>query len=486
MKALFRPRIIALVLVALLAAVFLYLKVIPFGRISYHRDYSSRLHSGRGFVRGFTPAERVDSTSSRLPRLLGDPVYFSLFTPRTFDRAKVTVIYRDSLSSSTPIIEAGVLVDKLVWRYDLKPLENKIIDRLMFAWPRLEDGGAMLLQKEKNYASLADFKEDLQAGRLKDCPGGPTACVATYNYSLDSNFQLADYQKSEPLSLSQPLRGSHQFYLYLGRESLRLGFDFVILNQDKGADPITINLYSQGKLLASKGLEDGGPADTSGRQEEKGLSIGPATLAPGVYKVEVKISDDTVIKKITSSVNRLSFINKVWPVSAAGPLSLYTDSAYLQVKALNPASLGTINFAGHNFSLDQAYEQFLFQVDSGLAAKSIKSSKDDVILENSGVFAFDPASLFNPSFKRVDAFFKTDGISYIIADYGQPSEREDGFREASAEFVLKGAYREKGLYSFMISVPGLRAESDQGGYLEIKEIKVELKGRNLWQKISGR
>lgn len=486
MSKLSHPRIVSLTLIVLITAVFLYLKVIPFGQVTYNRDYSSWFRSGKGFIRGFTPAERIDSASDRFPRLLGDPVYFSVFTPRTFDRAKVTITYRDNLSSSTPIIEAGLLVDKLVWRYDLKPLQNKILDRLMFDWSRSEEDGAMFLQKEKAYVSLTDFKEDLAAGRLKNCPGGPTTCVASYNYPLDFNFHLADYQKSQPVTIDKPLRGPHQFYLYLGREPLRLDFGFVILNQDKGADPVTVNLYSQDKLLASKFLVDDGPIDTSGQQEKKGLTLGPLSLSPGVYKVEVKVSEDTVIKQISSSVDRLSFIGKIWPVSTAAPLSLYTDADYLQAKALSPASLGVINFAGQDFSLARAYEQFIFRTTSGLATKKINLAKDDIILENSGVFAWEPTSLFNPSLKRVDRFFPTDDIAYIVAGYEPPRSREDGFQEATAEFTLKGAYREKGLYSFMISIPGLRADDGEAGYVEIKEIKIELNGRTLWQKISGR
>ena len=43
------------------------------------------------------------------------------------------------------------------------------------------------------------------------------------------------------------------------------------------------------------------------------------------------------------------------------------------------------------------------------------------------------------------------------------------------------AYREKGKYSFMISVPGLSLS--EGGSVQVSNIKVEFTGRTLWAKL---
>jgi hypothetical protein len=62
--------------------------------------------------------------------------------------------------NNTPIVEAGVLVDKLIWRYDLKPLGNKTLDYLSLAMDKQEKDGILFLQAEKNYDSFLDFQED--------------------------------------------------------------------------------------------------------------------------------------------------------------------------------------------------------------------------------------------------------------------------------------------------------------------------------------
>ncbi len=463
--------------------VFLYLKIVPFGHITYTRDYNSLLRSGKGFIYGFTPAERVAVEQGELPRLIGDPVYFSVFTPRTFDQAKLTVVYRDNLGLDTPVVEAGVLADNIVWRYNLQPLDNKALDYLMLRWHASEENGKLFLQKEENYTSLSSLEADLSKGDIKGCDQVSKNCLAVYNYAPEYDYQIQNYQPAVPLTLNIPLRGAHQFYVYVKNEPLRLKFTFVDLNQDLKPAPISLIISRDDKIIATRDLGDQNLKPGSGQTEEKELTLEPNNLPAGVYKVEVKITDDMVIKKIVSSVDRLSFINKIWPVSSAGALTLYTDSAYLQVKAPTPASLQTINFGGKNFALSEAYQQYDFKAEDGEIKKAIKLSKDNLILENNGVFAWSTNSLFNPSLPKVDRYFSvSDPIKYIVANYHKPSE-EEGLKTATAEFDLKGTYRENGKYSFMISIPGLKTEDGLNDNLEIYQIKIEFNGRTLWQKI---
>jgi hypothetical protein len=128
-------RLYFLIAIVILVAFFLYLKFLPFGQATYSRDYTSSWRSGKGFIYGFTPAERLGSSTDAAV-IVGDPVYFSVFTPRSFEKAELTVVYRDRLDIDTPLIEAGVLADNVVWRYDLKPLDNKSLDYLITALER--------------------------------------------------------------------------------------------------------------------------------------------------------------------------------------------------------------------------------------------------------------------------------------------------------------------------------------------------------------
>ena len=459
---------------------FFVLKFVPSGHIVYERDYSQTFRSGKGFVLGFTPAERVD-LSQTLPKLIGDPVYFSLFTPRTFDTAKVTIVYQDHLSSSTPLIEMGVLKDKVARSYDLQPVENKTLAALAQTWTKIGTSNLMLLENGKNYSDLKSFQADLASGALKDCPSGSSTCLATYNYAPVYNFTLPGL-KTSAITLAEPLRGQHQFYVYAASSTLDLAFNFVDMNQDAGPDPITVNLYYGAKMIDSRQVADNDPVPASGVAVEKKLALVEKNLRPGVYKAEIKITDDTVIKSIQSSSDKLVFINHLWPVSASGPLDLYTDAPYLLVKAFTPASLQTLSFGGQDFNLDAPYQQYEFDAPASAAPKEIRLNRDDVILDSNSVFSWSKDSLFNPSLKKVDNHFAPDGIKYILADYQAPTE-QNGWQSATRDFSLTGSDRENGKYSFLLSVPGLKTGSDD--YLIIKDIKVELQGRSLWEKLKA-
>jgi len=467
-----------------LVAIILYFKIIPFGQITYERYWPTVLRSGKGFIYDFKPPERVTDDGQSLI-IKADPVYFSLFTPRRFDRAKVTVKYYNHLTTTTPIIELGLLQDKISGAYNLQPLQNNILDSLRFSWSRLDDSDQRLvLQAGKYYNEVLDFESDLASGHLRDCPAGPTSCVAVYNYHLSSDYSVPDYVRLTPFSLSHPLRGSHQFYVYLKKNPWRLDFTFTNENKDRAADPIVVNVYDNDQIIVTQTIAGDNLNPTGAVSEEKKMSLSGTVSHDGVYKVEVKISDDVIISSLQVPSDRLSFINKIWPASA-GALTLFTDASYIQTRTLDPVNLGNINFGGQDFNLSEAYRQFTFTIDKP-GIKELQLSKDDIALANNGVFAFSRDGLFNPTPAKVDRFFVAGGeTKYIIANYDRPINQE-GLKTASAEFDMSNANYEKGKYTFLISIPGLEWLSDSDtveDFMDIREISVELKGKTLWQKI---
>jgi hypothetical protein len=467
----------------MIVLVFLYFKVVPGGRAAYDLQWPRGLASGRGFIYNFQPGLRIDTADKTGLKIIADPVYFTLFTPRAFDQATVTVTYLDKLGTSTPLIELGVLKDKLSGSYELQPLQNNILDNYRQAWPSLTNNQQLLiLQAQPQYTSAVKFLADLSAGTLRGCQSGSWSCLAVYNYPVTPVFQLPANTSFSPLTITQPLRGAHQFYVYLPRGHWRLNFNFVDLNQDRGADPITVNVWSGAKLIATQTLADN-QAAAAGQAENRQLALNGTISAAGDYKVEVKINNDVVIKKISSSSDHLAFINKIWPVSGSGSLKLFTDSPILQAETSNPASLGNIIWGGQSYALDQTYQQFSWHGRGGITEIDLKH--DDIILSNNGVFALTAAGLINPGVPKIDRYF-TAGSStkYIVAAYQPPREVGDK-KTAIAVFDLRGAVREKGYYTWVISVPGLTASSSAAvnHYLEIKEIKIEVAGKTLWQKI---
>jgi hypothetical protein len=459
----------------------LYMAVAPSGKISYVADFTSRSY----FIGKLTPEERLTPVEGDMPLsriIIGDPVYFSLRTARRFDKAKLTLKYRQS-EDAPPIIEAGVLADKIIWRYDLQPIENKIIGRLAFVWDVKKENGLILLQRNN---SASTTKYDSVSEFLNNPPARDQ--IVLYNYDLESEFILDNYaplkakEKPDLSSIDCALRGAYQFYTYIKDEDLDFTFDFIDINKNKDSDPIDLNLYYGNQIIDTRHLDDDGIANNSGKESgTRRLSLKAANLPEGVYKVELRANDDVITEEITTKQSKLSFAAKIRLAGdGAKNISLFTDSNEISAQTVNPGSLQKIKIGDNEMDINQTYKQF--NVATGQGVKEIKLEKDDVILAGNGVFGFSQEALVNPAFKKVDGKLDINSVNYILAKYEIPAE-ENGWKIAQAEFDLSGAYREQGQYNFLISIPGLRADDEIDDEIKIDEIKIELEGKSLWEKI---
>jgi len=463
--------ILWLILVIILVWIF-FKAIVPSGNISYTYDF---IKPSR-FIGKLTPAERVDEIQGGEQRIIGDPVYFSLRLPRGFDKAKLSVKYKND-NDHLPIMEAGVLVDKQVWNYALEPIENKIIDQLAMVWDVIEEDGSMFLQKEKKYNSIDEFLNNFLDKNE----------IALYNYDakeLAREYVIEDYQPGgEIQEINLALRGDYEFYTYINNEELNFNFRVMDLNENLASDPIDLNLYYADQLIASEHLPDDGNAQDNGEESEaREIGLKLINLPTGVYKISLRTNNDIITKSITTSQSKISFINKLWVDDSQDNITLYTDSQAINAQTINPGSLQTIEIGEDKLGIEETYRQFSLKAPLGI--KEIKIGQGDVILSGNGVFSFNENSLINPQFRKVDNSLDINesGINYILARYIRPKINGE-WKEAQAEFNIKDAYWEWSKTSFILSVPGLKADDAIEDSWEINNIKVELVGKTLLEKV---
>ena len=474
------------VILASLILVLLFLKIVPNGQIKYFRDFSQTPIIGRGFIANLDPKDRVVVGDESYPQIIGDPAYFYVFTPRTFDRVDLKITYQDNLSIDLPIIEAGVLMDKDLWQYNLQPLSNKFLDYLSLRWSKLEADDLLLLQETPHYSSLSDFQADLAKRSLVGCQQGLDNCLAVYNYDLPFDYQISNYQSRDPLEIKQLLQGPHQFYIYHAPGTLNLEVDFSRETAKSQLRPLELILFSAGTELARETISEAEFLATESRGEVNKIRLSVPNLPLGVYKVALKISDETLIKRIYVTDSKLAFSGRLWlaKTDQEAPLELFTDSNNLQVKVMAADSLQRIIFGEEELFLNSVYRQEE-QTIATTGLNRIFLERSGLILANNGVFAFTKESLFNPELKKVDRYFSIPSAPpYIIAKYQKPEE-EERVKTAELSFNLQGAQRDQGRYRFMISVPGLRVEDPGQGGVEIQSVELKFSGRTLGQKIKS-
>ena len=444
---------------ALLLIFLAVMKIVPTGYIPYKTNFLDNSF----FINKITPLERVKNKNT----IIDNPVYFSLFTPRKFDRARLTFEYKDNLKQG--LIETGVLVYNKTLQYRLAPVENSIIDDLSKSWNTIKDGQKVLLQREKKYSSTADFLKNLPA-REK---------IALYNTEIKNDYILPDYKASDKLDvINEVLCGSYNFFTYIKDEDLNFDFGFQDLNQNRNSDEIDINLYQNNKIINTWHLADDGNVSDNGKlSADRKFNINEKNLPEGVYKIELKTNDDILTKNISTKQSKLAFENTL-QLARAGEknITLFTDGKELSAKTTNPDSLQTLLIGDKKLVISETYKQFTTQVNS----EKILIEKDGLILTSNGVFSFEVDKLINPNFKKVDKNLDFNQVDYILADYKSPITT-GAEKIAQVDIDLTNAYREKGKYSFMLSLPGINPEN--GENLEIKNLKVELFGKGIFEKI---
>ncbi|PIT94014.1 hypothetical protein COU00_01240 [Candidatus Falkowbacteria bacterium CG10_big_fil_rev_8_21_14_0_10_43_11] len=464
-----RIRLILYSILILILLFLIYQAIVPFGKIIYNVSFCDNSF----FISKLKPKERVGEINKLgcTQKIIGEPVYFNLNTQRTFNEAKLTLTYRDDGGNN--IIELGLQADKQK-NYFLKPLENKIVDSL--SWNKIEQDGVVLLQREQKFKSIDEF--------LINIP--PREEILTYQYNLTPRQKIASYSPSTQLTtINQPLRGAYQFYTYVKNEPLDFNLTFSDLNINQGADDVKIVVYYQNKPITEKTLPDARGGEEGRQKTSAGdFNLNLSDLQEGFYKIAVNANDDVITEKISTAQKIASFINRIWLANNnnEGAATLFSDAPEVTISTLNAASLQTVLVNKQELIIPETYRQFSLPTRQNKS--EIKIAKSDVIISGAGVFSFADNSLYNPDYKKMTKASDVDAekVNYIITTYS-PAQTTGEWKTKTVSFDLTNAFRYENNYNFMISAPGLIADDGAEDYVEIKNIKIELKGKTLLEKI---
>ncbi|MEA1962696.1 MAG: hypothetical protein U9M94_00480 [Patescibacteria group bacterium] len=473
-------RIILFLLLVVSVGFFFCKAIVPSGRIIYANNFEKENY----FLSKLSPDERLSASDKKIENIIiANPVYFNLYTPRTFDKAVLKYRYKNT--AETSLIETGVLVDKNTWRYDLRPVENRLIDQLSLIWNKIREGDEILLIRPET----SDSGTGASYSNIKDFISNPPSFekIAAYNYNLNLNYILKDYQPNESTTQNIPaLRGAYQFFVYLKDEDLDLNFIFYDLNKNKDTDDFDIRLYFNNELINFRHIKDDGNTSDNGKfSKENNVQFKLANLPEGAYKIEVKANNDIVTKTIKTTHKKMAFIHKLELFNAGKEdIKLYTDSNSIQATTIFPESLQIAKINENNLFLNKTYKQFEISIDNQGTSSEILLKKDGLILSGDGVFAFNSFALINPKIKKADYNLDVDksGIDYIIAKYKSPQKAGE-WSVVEVEIDLAQAYRENNRNSFIISAPKLKQEDKKELYFDL--IEIELSGRSLLDKINN-
>lgn len=451
--------IIPIVLSLVFLSFFLYQKTSPFG-FSCQADLLSNNHLilGRGCLSSASPKERRELKNNLIVK--GDPLYFSLYSPRKFEKLDVEIIFQPQFIDNISDISLGLLVNKELWQYNLQSIYNLALDKFQ-DYHSIYEEPLLLLQKEKQFKTIAEWRRAFNESGPSLCQDKKFyQCLAVSNLEPEQKRQIKPYYnlthlEKETIDLSLALKGRHSFFIYLNEEdSLDLLLEFSSLKEE---EKILVEILKEDYNIynyQNDSLED--------------LEISLSNLGEGVYQVNILISDDIFIDRLKTQARALVFKNRFWP-NIEESLDLISDEKDLYLKLLSPENRQEIFFAGEGYKIDELFIQHSLEAREA-KIYSINLNKASLLLENKGYFSLKENLLFNPGLGRLESSQEPD---FVLTNYILPEKLSDNFLKASASFDLSNSFYEDNLYNFIISVPGLRAEDDLNNHLIVKDIKFK-------------
>lgn len=452
-----------------------------------------------------------------------DPIYFTIKTPRSFAKAKISAEFANP--DNQPIFNFGALASNGAYVFKNVFSHNSLIEQLEKDWDIIKENDAYLftrpeeIEKPASVKTTADKqesgekKEDVKKVEKRPIKKyssidefannlPPLDELRAHNYDLSDHIKLRDYKPSDKrLEINNSLRGPHEIIAYVENEPLDFKFSFQDINRHKGADNFSITVSRGGKKVLEKKVSDDGISKASGDvKDPKEVEIYLEKPAFGVYVISIQAKDDDIfIKNISTRQSLVMFSNhlyfadddeyKVLEGVTSKASSVLFSGQTLSARTSHKGALQTITIDKKPLIVKEINKEYVFKRNkTQIGILTVAIPKSDAYLSTDGFFVFDSRQFFNPDLGAVLNLGADvpENINYVITQYPKLIDLGDGWLKAEAEFSGQELYRDdKGQYNFILQIPGL---PENKRILKLRKIEVEFTKEsitlfNLWTKI---
>lgn len=403
-----------------------------------------------------------------------EPVYFEVRLPQKFETAKVEIGFQNK---NQPLVQVGLKTQgEDEWSYDLKPLENQLLDQLN--WFKIEDERGTIWQKTKKYLSWDQFFDQVDS----------LSNLAAYHFPLNRRFYLPNYRpQNQDRFITKAIRGRHSFYTYVKNEPLDFTFTIQDINRSPGPDFLTIRVFNQdNKKIYQKIVEDDGTINNfDGISDPREVDLKMLGLEEGVYRIELDAGDDIFFRKIRTKQQYLTFIDRLYLVDnveysdgfvdlSYQPTTIYSTIPRLGFETAHPEGLQTVGLGkNQTLTLSETHKNYFVTPDA--LPTYIYVPKNDLKIFGRGLLALNQSMFFNPEIYDLRDFSITPDTNYLVSEYQTP-EIKEGWKTGTVKFDLKNASVVNRKLKFMVSAPEL---NQSGEILPLKYVKITLEKEPL-------
>jgi hypothetical protein len=417
-----------------------------------------------------TPSNRVRTTNG-ISKQTDDTIYFNSKMQFLYDTAKVKIHFKNPSNSQQVLLGYS---DQNIWHYNTQVLDDPLLDNLN--WSKIGKG-PFLYQKQPTYKSVDDF--------IKNPPQNKIVGLADYKDTklVQSNIRLPDYKPAKnPTSIDVPLRGKVTMYAYLDNEPFDMTITKRDLNWRSDPDTVKVSIFKDQDNVYNAAIDDDG---NSSNNHQPGLpqsttikNPGPGLPEPGVYKIIIDTTTDSLITNITTNLHKIVF---------EGPLYLADNqTVYPSIVPKSRPSVLTTNAQSINFRSDHGQSNIvkvgqqsinikspgqIITASSPLPMTLVTVPNSDMVVNSSGYFSFSPEHFFSPSTYKILPIANADDLTqvdFVLTNYLGAPKKEGDWMVAEREFNIKDAVTEKRQLSWMINAPGLSANNNSVMYKQIQ------------------
>ncbi len=432
---------------------------------SYFIDVGSRNDMQRD-VKLTGPEDRI---SERLKDTFGDEkinfrnftnrfVYFQLKEPeiKNASIAKVQIRFKDELPKGY-VFKVGAH-NAPQWNYKWNLLYNPFQRQLEEEYDTIySDGNISIYSLKDNTPGFSNITGFL--ARLQD---EDTLAIQPAINIFPGTEELPDNSTTNT-TMNTTLRGEHTFLTYVAGNELSIDIEKQDLNWYNGTDELIIKvLSSEGKTVASTTIpDDGDVTDHRGMGDIQKSHAEVTSLNTGTYKIVIDANDDTLIKKLQVSSDKLIVENNVF---AYTPTKLFTstdkdqsvDLMTLHKEGLQKMEVSNGNQT-YNITIDQIAVTQRAKVKASAGMQNIDITSGDLQIGSDMYFSFTEDSYFNPmkcsvvSLNNDFEWLKDNHVDYVIMK-NQTVRSENGWVTAETEWRITDLYIRNNVLDFSTNI----------------------------------
>ncbi len=459
------------------------------GNFTITQDFSQPRNR---FISLFIPQDRASDvlyntrTGGSVQVLSEAPVYMTVQTPRAFDSVTATIHYKTAHHGP---IDFGIveLLNPLAVKKQIIdfPLVQEALDA---HWKSVVDEGAGQVVYSKDGLDLNAVKERIANG----------AVVALGDTTVPVMYREEAIGDSVTQVVPVPLRGSHEFLVYVSKGALSFSTTLVDANLSGGLDPATVLVVNEAgeEVFKQEFADDGNTTNNRVPSSEQPVSINKEGLADGVYRIVVQTSGDVLLKNIKAGSRRLVIKDHVTfagtpripgsGVDKQNAVTTFTRVSGLSAVTEAAESLQTLTIQDRSIVLGSAGEKVELQDVSTDLLSSLRVPIADATVSFSGYMAFAEDAYFDPDFEMqsIRSGLQLSDVEAIVTTSSYvPSTVLYTGKEATVNLPLDHVLGNRKKLQFTLEAPDLKSEKET---IEVQSIQFDFHRESLFDRLRQR